>query len=60
MGQGRKNYDVDTGNIALDILAETLIDPLNWITLFTKSGLTIGAKAGLNKAISKKRKWRCS
>lgn len=29
---GRTNYDVDTGNLGLDIAGEILADPMNWIS----------------------------
>ena len=31
-GKGRYNYDFDTGNIALDLGCEILVDPMNWIS----------------------------
>ena len=40
--EGRTNYDFDTGNFALDLGAEILIDPMNWITF---GGWAIGKSA---------------
>lgn len=38
-GRGRVNYDFDTGHWATDIMAEMLVDPLNWVTLFGKGAV---------------------
>lgn len=33
---GRKNYDAETGNVAIDFAIEMILDPGNWVTLGTK------------------------
>lgn len=48
---GRVNYDFDTGNWLLDILAEVVVDPFNWISLGGKAALSSGAKALLASSI---------
>lgn len=50
-GQGRHNYDIETGNFVIDIVGEILIDPMNWITLFGKSAITATTKTATAAAI---------
>lgn len=48
---GRVNYDFDTGNMAVDILAEVLFDPFNWFSFGSKMILSRGAKMLLTSSI---------
>lgn len=48
---GRVNYDLDTGNLLLDMAGEILFDPFNWISFGSKAALSGGAKAILASSI---------
>lgn len=45
-GNGRKNFDYDTGSFASDITLEIISDPLNWISFGTKAIAGAAAKTG--------------
>ena len=48
---GRVNYDFDTGNWLLDMFAEVLVDPFNWISLGGKAVVSKGVKSILTSSI---------
>lgn len=48
---GRVNYDFDTGNWLLDMLAEVVIDPFNWISFGGKALASTGIKAVLASSV---------
>lgn len=50
-GEGRVNYNIETGHLVTNIMVEILVDPLNWITLFGKNIVSSTHKASLGKAI---------
>lgn len=47
--QPRKTFNYNTGNVALDILLETISDPITWVTAGLAAAETVG-KAGATKA----------
>lgn len=44
---GRRNFDMDTGNMLTDIGTEILLDPLNWISFGGKAAISAGVKAAI-------------
>lgn len=50
-GDGRVNYDWDTGNIISDLALEMISDPLNWISLGASSALKSGSEDFLEQAL---------
>ena len=48
---GRVNYDFDTGNWLIDMLAEVITDPFNWISFGGKAAVSGGIKAVLASSI---------
>lgn len=48
---GRVNYDFDTGNWLLDMLAEVLVDPFNWISFGSKAAISGGIKSVLASSV---------
>ena len=48
---GRVNYDFDTGNWLIDMLAEVVVDPFNWISFGGKAAVSGGIKSVLVSSI---------
>lgn len=48
---GRVNYDFDTGNWLLDMFAEILVDPFNWISFGGKAVVSGGIKSILASSV---------
>ena len=48
---GRANYDFNTGNWLLDMFAEILVDPFNWISFGSKAAVSGGVKSVLASSI---------
>lgn len=45
--QGRRNFDMDTGNLVADIGLEILLDPLNWVSLGGKAAASAAVKSAI-------------